>query len=312
MVRKRLLVRIQQAAPYLNSRSEFFLWAKTCDTMISNVLSEDTVGQKIMLTGATSGIGKALALALVKAGHVVYATGRSKEKLNALKSEAKSEKLIPVEMDFASFKSIDQALEKLFTPHFTLDILINNAAATSAKKIITEDGHEMQIQVNHLVPVYLTMKCLPFLEASQGMVITTASNAHKRTHFRMRALEDKTMYRIFKRYQETKLYNLMMTQYFNRVHASLPVDFYAIHPGLVKTDLGSKNASKLVDIAWKLFNRRGMEVDGPIPTYLKVINTRPKDGVYFAYEKVEPYLPEVDDTLKQDQLMTYSFSKLPL
>jgi NAD(P)-dependent dehydrogenase (short-subunit alcohol dehydrogenase family) len=267
------------------------------------------MGQKILLTGATSGIGKALTLALLKAGHIVYATGRSDAKLNALKALAKTEKLILVKMDLTSIASVDAALKSLIKPGFTLDILINNAAATSAKKMITEDGFEMQIQVNHLMPVYLTTQLYPLLKASKGMVITTASNAHKRTGFKLKALKDETWYRIFKRYQETKLYNLMMTMYFKNTLKG-PVDFYAVHPGLVKTDLGSKNASKLVDIAWKLFNRRGMAPEGPLPTYFKIINERPKEGTYFAYEKVEPYLPVVDDKAKQRQLMDYSYDVL--
>ena len=270
------------------------------------------MGKKIILTGATSGIGKALALKLIEEGHVVYATGRSLDKLKALKEEARSERLIPVKMDFTSFKDINTALKKLLTPAFNVDILINNAAATSAKKIITEDGFEMQIQVNHLVPVYLITQLMPYLKASKGMVITVASNAHKRTTFKYKALKDETMYRIFKRYQETKLYNLMMTMYFKRAYAQSGVDFYAIHPGLVKTDLGSKNASKIVDIAWKIFNRRGMDTTGPIPTFLKVINERPQQGTYFAYENIEPYLPVVDDIDKQQQLMDYSFDVLHL
>jgi hypothetical protein len=104
----------------------------------------------------------------------------------------------------------------------------------------------------------------------------------------------------------------MMTRYFKRIYQDSPVDFYAVHPGLVKTDLGSKNASKLVDIAWKLFNRRGMDPEGPIPTYLKIIQERPQDGTYYAYEKKEPYLPVVDDESKQDILMNHAFNALKL
>lgn len=270
------------------------------------------MGKKIFLTGATSGIGKALALALIDAGHVVYATGRSPEKLAALKSEARSERLIPLTMDFMSLSHVKQGLKDLLKTSFQLDILINNAAATSAKKIITEDGFEMQIQVNHLVPVYLTQRLLPYLKASQGMVITVASNAHKRTTYKKRALYDQTMYRIFKRYQETKLYNLMMTMYFKRKNADSGVDFYAIHPGLVKTDLGSKNATKLVDIAWKIFNRRGNDPQGPLPTFFKVIDERPKMGTYFAQEAIEPYTAVVDDIAKQNELMDYSLKVLKL
>ena len=265
----------------------------------------------IFLTGATSGIGKALCLQLLKDGHTVFGTGRSQEKLHALEEEAPGD-FHPILMDLASFSSIKDALKTHEKTLSQIEILINNAGATSAKKIITEDGNEMQLQVNHLAVVYLTHWFYPLLKTNQGMVITTSSDAHRRTKFSKKALYDQTPYKIFKRYQETKLYNLMFMYYCDRVFGRDPVRFYAVHPGLVKTDLGAKNASWLVDKVWKLFSAPGQDPEGPVPTYLKLINERPSDYVYYAYERPNHHLPVVEDEEKQTLLMTHACEHLSI
>ena len=266
----------------------------------------------IFLTGATSGIGKALCLRLIKDGHTVYGTGRSAEKLKALSDAAGSTRFHPVTMNLASFKSIDAALSTHSNVLTTTDILINNAGATSADKQMTEDGFEMQLQVNHLAVVYLTHRFFKGLKANNGMVITTSSDAHRRTHFKEKALRDETRYKIFKRYQETKLYNLIFSYYLDRVYGKQPTRFYAVHPGLVKTDLGAKNASWFVDKMWKLFSATGQPPEGPVPTYLKLINERPAEFVYYAYERPNHHLPEVEDERIQETLMTHALDALKI
>lgn len=265
----------------------------------------------IVLTGATSGIGRALCLRLIKDGHIVYATGRSQEKLDALKKET-NERLFPIRMDLTSFKSIEQGLKDIQDKTSHIDVLINNAAATSAKEIITEDGFEMQIQVNHLAVVKITDALFPLIKKVSGMVITTSSDAHRQTTFKEKALLNKTKYKIFKRYQETKLYNLIFTYYCDRVLSSSGVAFYAVHPGLVKTDLGSKNANWFVDKIWKLFASTGQTPEGPIPTYLKIIEERPQPYIYYAYEKPNHHLEIVEDKSVQETLMNHAHASLNL
>ncbi len=266
---------------------------------------------QIFLTGATSGIGKALCLTLLKDGHTVFGTGRSREKLTALENE-KAGDFHPVLMDLTSFNSINTALKTHKEALHKTDILINNAGATSAEKIITEDGFEMQLQVNHLAVVYLTHWFFPILKHQKGMVITTSSDAHRRTRFNAKALRDETKYKIFKRYQETKLYNLIFMYYLDRVYGKSPIRFYAVHPGLVKTDLGAKNASWLVDKVWKLFSSTGQPPEGPVPTYMKLINERPSEYVYYAYERPNHHLPEVENKQIQETLMAHAIKCLNL
>lgn len=265
----------------------------------------------IFLTGATSGIGRALLLQLLKDGHTVFGTGRNPDKLHALVA-LKYPRFIPVTMDLTSQASVDAALNTHATALKKIDVLINNAGATSAKKMITEDGLEMQLQVNHLMVVYLTHWFFKILTANQGMVITTSSDAHRRVHFNENALHDATKYKIYKRYQETKLYNLIFTYYLARTYPSSPVQFYAVHPGLVKTDLGAKNANRLVKAAWKFFSRTGQPPEGPVPTYVKLLRDRPKDYHYYAYEKPNHHLPEVEDVSIQETLMTHAFKTLKI
>jgi NAD(P)-dependent dehydrogenase (short-subunit alcohol dehydrogenase family) len=263
------------------------------------------MSKTIVLTGATSGIGLALCLKLIEEGHTVFATGRSKDKLSELK-EKTNEKLIPILMDLTSFKSIDEGLKEITKKTDHIDVLINNAAATSAKEIITEDGFEMQIQVNHLAVVKITDGLFPLIKKASGMVITTSSDAHRQTSFKVKALHNQTKYKIFKRYQETKLYNLIFTYYLDRTLNQSGVAFYAVHPGLVKTDLGSKNASWFVDKIWKLFASAGQAPEGPIPTYLKLINERPTPYIYYAYEKPNHHLAIVEEKSIQDQLIEHA------
>lgn len=269
------------------------------------------MSKTIVLTGATSGIGKALCLRLIKEGHTVYATGRSQEKLEALKALT-NERLFPVLMDLTNFKSIERGLKEIMTKADKIDVLINNAAATSAKQTLTEDGFEMQIQVNHLAVVKITDTLFPLIKKAKGMVITTSSDAHRQTRFKEKALLNQTKYKIFKRYQETKLYNLIFTYYCDRTLKASGVSFYAVHPGLVKTDLGSKNASWLVDKVWKIFASTGQTPEGPLPTYLKIINERPTPYIYYAYEKPNHHLAEVEEISIQETLMKHARSVLTL
>lgn len=88
-----------------------------------------TGNQKILITGATSGIGRATALRLAAAGNMVFATGRSEEKLNDLKQEADNDNLFVHQLDVCDHASIARTMQ--FVEEKTdgngVDVLINNA-----------------------------------------------------------------------------------------------------------------------------------------------------------------------------------------
>src|SRR5262245_15593085 len=83
----------------------------------------------VLVTGATSGIGRHTALSLAKAGHRVFATGRRREALEALKREAEGLSLEVVEMDVTKPESIDEARRHIenATEGYGVDAVVNNA-----------------------------------------------------------------------------------------------------------------------------------------------------------------------------------------
>lgn len=135
----------------------------------------------ILITGATSGIGKAGALELGRQGWKVFVHARSDLSgtpvLEELKKNAPSGDFSLVTGDFASLTQVKELAEQIKLQTNKLDVLWNNAGLTLNERVISADGWEMQMAVNHLAPFLLTAELIPFIETSQGRIITTSSGA---------------------------------------------------------------------------------------------------------------------------------------
>ncbi|KUO05758.1 SDR family NAD(P)-dependent oxidoreductase [Streptomyces caeruleatus] len=125
----------------------------------------------ILLTGATSGLGRYVAFELVRAGHVVLAHGRDPGRTEQLVEELRTEG--DAEGFVADLASLTQARElgaHVADAHPDLDVLINNAGvgagAPGAGRELSVDGHELRLAVNYLAPVALTRALLPVLRAN--------------------------------------------------------------------------------------------------------------------------------------------------
>src|SRR5688500_1410486 len=94
----------------------------------------DTNGKIAVITGASSGLGTALASALIAKGGIVYGLGRNTEKLHAIANDL-GEKFIPVRMNITDQKAISSWLQNTFSGSHIPDILINNAGAGYLSKI---------------------------------------------------------------------------------------------------------------------------------------------------------------------------------
>jgi NAD(P)-dependent dehydrogenase (short-subunit alcohol dehydrogenase family) len=225
----------------------------------------------IVITGVTSGIGKALVKHFLKKDAHVIGISRNNEKLLKLESELKHEGLKNfdfVKADFSILSDIDEACKVLNRKLDHIDVLINNAAIVPQKKSITVDGFETQFQVNHLAVVKLTHGLLSLLRKKKGIVITTSSNAHRGAKFSKDNLQTIKHYSLIRSYQRSKLYNILFTRAFNEyVFRKIGIYAYAVHPGLVKTEIGTKDTSKFSAFMWKLFTKRGIEPEEAIETY---------------------------------------------
>jgi NAD(P)-dependent dehydrogenase (short-subunit alcohol dehydrogenase family) len=109
----------------------------------------------ILVTGATDGLGRALAGELDARGHDVVVHGRSRERADAVASEIGG-----AQVEVADFARLDD-VRALAERVRGIDVLVNNAGIIAAERRLSEDGHELTFQVNHLAGFLLTLLVLP-------------------------------------------------------------------------------------------------------------------------------------------------------
>ncbi|MEL6185170.1 MAG: SDR family NAD(P)-dependent oxidoreductase [Myxococcota bacterium] len=136
--------------------------------------------KKILLTGATDGIGRETAKKLATADHHLLLHGRTAAKLEALQEEL-APSAAKVETYLADLSKLD-AVEKLAGAvaenHDELDVLINNAGVFVTTKPVTPDGLDVRFAVNTLAPYLLTLKLMPLLGPSARVVnLSSAAQA---------------------------------------------------------------------------------------------------------------------------------------
>ncbi|MFJ6386084.1 SDR family NAD(P)-dependent oxidoreductase [Streptomyces sp. NPDC091972] len=136
----------------------------------------------ILITGATSGLGRYVAFELVRSGHLVLAHGRDPHRTESLVAELRTEGR--AEGFVADLASLDQVRElgaKVADAHPELDVLVNNAGVGSGSpgtgREVSADGHELRLAVNYLAPVALTRSLLPVLRANSPARVVNVGSA---------------------------------------------------------------------------------------------------------------------------------------
>lgn len=144
-------------------------------------MENNVKGKNIVITGATGGIGRIIALTLAKEGaNIVLFGGRDKEKLESLKKEIKAFKVkcLAIGGNLSSIKGLDAKINKTIKVFNNIDVLINNAGTAQNTPFlsVTEKEYDEIFSLNVKVPYFLTQKLLPFLKKSTSpTVINVAS-----------------------------------------------------------------------------------------------------------------------------------------
>lgn len=205
-----------------------------------------------LITGATTGIGKATAISLSKKGYKIIIHGRDKVKAEAVKQEIeKDSNVVSPEIIIADLSSLEQVrlFAKEYNSRFSkLDILINNAGLVLSKRQNSADGFELTLAINYFAPFLLTSLLFPKILASgNGRIINLSSEALRiaKPDFSDFLLTNK--YSGFQAYCISKLYNLMFTQELAKRITSNHhnVITSAVHPGVVGSNF-SKSAGGMV------------------------------------------------------------------
>jgi NAD(P)-dependent dehydrogenase (short-subunit alcohol dehydrogenase family) len=224
-------------------------------------------GKTIVVTGATSGIGLAIAERLVRLGASVIGVGRSQarcqEAQNRLLYSNPDAEVVYSVADLAlqsQVRSLGGEIREILAASgkASLDGLVNNAGTFTWWLTLTSEGFEMQWAVNHLAPFLITHELLPLLRnAPAARVVTVSSASHYHGRLNWDDLQLRRRYNGLRAYQNTKLANVLFTLEFNRrMGPASPVRAFAADPGLVKTDIGLKGTPALVRTAWQ-WRRRG-------------------------------------------------------
>jgi retinol dehydrogenase-12 len=234
-------------------------------------MDESLSDRTFAVTGATSGIGFAVAGALLSRNGSVIGTGRTAEHCQAAMERLREQCGSSTRVTFlAADLSVQGEVRRLAQDIRTtmdqwgtggLDALVNNAATVPFWQTLTPEGMDMQWAVNHLASFLLTMELLPQLKsAPAGRVVIVSSGSHYGARFDWRDIQLLHHYSALKAYGQTKLANVLFASEFNRRFSrTSSLRAFAADPGLVKTEIGFKSKSLLAKWAWGLRRRGGVQ-----------------------------------------------------
>ncbi|MBV9093222.1 MAG: SDR family oxidoreductase [Streptosporangiaceae bacterium] len=203
----------------------------------------DLDGRTFLVTGASTGIGRATALALAQRGGRVYLASRSRDKGEAATvavraaSPAGSAAFLP--LDLADLESVRACAAAFLARDEPLHVLVNNAGV-AGQRGLTRQGFELTFGVNHLGHFALTVMLLPCLRASASARVVTVSSD---SHYQARGIDFGALRRPARgitglhEYAVSKLCNVLFTQELARHTAGSGVTAYAVHPGTVASDM---------------------------------------------------------------------------
>jgi retinol dehydrogenase 12 len=201
-------------------------------------------GKVCVVTGATSGIGKAAATALARQGAQVVLVGRDRGRAEAAATEMGAVSTMPPKVEIADLTSMEQvrALAGRLASLERIDVLINNAGLVLGDRRVTQDGFEHVFAVNHLAPFLLTNLLLPKLTGSApARVVTVTSDAHTAASL---DLDDPSLehgWNSWRSYANSKLANILFTRELARRLDGTGVTANCAHPGVVRTGFGRES-----------------------------------------------------------------------
>jgi len=210
-------------------------------------MAGDLQGRVCVLTGATQGIGRAAAEALLPTGVELVLVSRDQTRLQTLAADlrlrAPEAKVGVVAGDLSRMLEVRRVAAEIRARHRQVHLLLNNAGAVFSRREVTVEGLEKTFALNHLAYFLLTQELLPVLqEAPAARVVNVASDAHRPSRLDFDDLQlERTPYRAFGAYGRTKLMNILFTREQARRLEGTAITVNAMHPGFVRSGFGQNN-----------------------------------------------------------------------
>lgn len=216
--------------------------------MVDKELNLDLSSKVIVVTGANSGIGLEACKVFASAGATLALVCRSADKgqsaLESIKTLSNNDSIRLFIADFSSLESVAGVANELLAAYPTIDVLCNNAGGANGARVVTSEGFETTLVVNHLSGFLLTKMLMPaILEAAKGepaRVVFTSSLGHKNSPIDFDDLNLEQAYGTLKAYGRSKLMNLLTARALDQRHRSGNVIASSFHPGAVRTAIWGK------------------------------------------------------------------------
>jgi retinol dehydrogenase 14 len=206
-------------------------------------------GKTVLITGATSGIGKATAHALASMDAHVAITGRDRGRTEDAAREIRAASGGQVESfvgDLSSQTDVRRLADEVLRTLPRIDVLVNNVGGYWNTRHVTADGLERTFALNHLAHFLLTHLLLDRLtDSAPARVVTVASNAHRTGRIEFDDIQGERSYSGARAYNQSKLANVLFTYELSRRLAGSAVTANALHPGVVSTSFGVEDPGHL-------------------------------------------------------------------
>jgi retinol dehydrogenase 12 len=220
-------------------------------TFAEPALAPDALrARTVIITGASDGIGRALAERCARAGAQVVLVGRNEAKTRHVVSEIRSRTgsdLVSYEIaDLLYLEEQVAVANRLRASHPRVHALVNNAGALFLDRALTRDGLERTFALNHMAYVQLTLRLLPSLlagasEAGPARVVNVASRAHMGATIPANELRGDWGYSGWRAYGASKLANILFTRSLAARVDARSLCVHAVHPGLVASRFAANN-----------------------------------------------------------------------
>ena len=243
----------------MSERSKFFKYFREYEwsnvyAMIKNgrkdplICEEDFSGKLVVITGATSGIGKVVAHKYASKGASILCINRNEEKSELLANEIRTEYNVECDYFLADLSLLKDSFEisqKLIELDRNIDVLIHNAGVHLTRKEYTSEGFEKVFVVNYLSSFIINFQLKEKLK-SQGnsRIILVNSEGHRFAAWGLKLDDlnwDRRRYSGLKSYGSAKLAQLLSMHKFNEYFEGSGVSIIAMHPGAVKSESGKDN-----------------------------------------------------------------------
>jgi NAD(P)-dependent dehydrogenase (short-subunit alcohol dehydrogenase family) len=269
------------------------------------------VEKTAVLTGATSGIGRWIAVGLARAGYALTLIARDEQRAAATVAwvAARAPAAPPVAVQIADLSSLGETravAARILAEVPRLGLLVNNAGVLCAKRQVTGEGHERTLATNLLSPLALTEALLPALQAAApSRIVMVGSSSSDRARIDPANLELVRGWSMVRAYSQSKLGLLIESRALAERLAGSGVTVNTVHPGLVATDIVRQGG--VVGLAWKIMAPFSLtpEQGAETPLYACLApEMAGQTGLYLKRRKPATPNPLVGDTALTDRVNT--------